>query len=131
MEAIELLGGMVNSVLEFPLVGFLGRLVPVGGSEAGQQVATAVAVGLDNLGSLCSQAGLDRWELLGLAVLSAITVYRKELSSNSVYGKGGGGGGGGGRRYHRTGGDGGSAVVVHVDGCHVAMAAAAAAAVGG
>ncbi|CAN0496221.1 unnamed protein product, partial [Ectocarpus sp. 12 AP-2014] len=126
MEAIELLGGMVNSVLEFPLVGFLGRLVPVGGSEAGQQVATAVGVGLDNLGSLCSQAGLDRWELLGLAVLSAITVYRKELSSNSVYGEGGAGAGG--RRYHRTGGDGGSAVVVHVDGCHVAMAAAAAAA---
>ncbi|CAN0114390.1 unnamed protein product, partial [Ectocarpus fasciculatus] len=125
MEAIELLGGMVNSVLEFPLVGFLGRLVPVGGSEAGQQVATAVGVGLDNLGSLCSQAGLDRWELLGLAVLSAITVYRKELSSNSVYGKGGAGGAGGpgGRRYHHTG-DGGSAVVVHVDGCHVAMAAA-------
>lgn len=41
MEAIELLGGMVNSVLEFPLVGFLGRLVPVGGSEAGQQVSDA------------------------------------------------------------------------------------------
>lgn len=39
MEAIELLGGMLNSVLEFPLVGFLGRLVPVGGSEAGQQVS--------------------------------------------------------------------------------------------
>lgn len=50
-----------------------------------QQVATAVGTGLDNLGSLCSQTGLDRWELLGLAVLSAITVYRKELSSNSVH----------------------------------------------
>lgn len=48
-------------------------------------MATAVGTGLDNLGSLCSQTGLDRWELLGLAVLSAITVYRKELSSNSVY----------------------------------------------
>lgn len=48
-------------------------------------MATAVGTGLDNLGSLCSQAGLDRWELLGLAVLSALTVYRKELSSNSVY----------------------------------------------
>lgn len=48
-------------------------------------MATAVGTGLDNLGSLCSQTGLDRWELLGIAVLSAITVYRKELSSNSVY----------------------------------------------
>ena len=93
-----------------------------------EKVATAVGAGLDNLGYLCSQAGLDRWELLGLAVLSAITVYRKELSSNSVYnGKGAGdGGGGGGRRYHQTDG-GGDAVVVHVDGCHVAVAAAAAA----
>eukprot|EP00752_Nemacystus_decipiens_P012406 g10993.t1 len=132
MEAIESLAGMVSSMLHFPLVGFLGRLVPAGGSEAGQQVATAVGAGLDNLGYLCSQAGLDRWELLGLAVLSAITVYRKELSSNSVYnGKGAGDGGRrGGRRYHRTDG-GGDAVVVHVDGCHVAVAAAAASAVVG
>ncbi|CAM9925833.1 unnamed protein product, partial [Sphacelaria rigidula] len=60
-----------------------------------EKVATAVGTGLDNLGSLCSQTGLDRWELLGLAVLSAITVYRKELSSNSPYGGGGGGSGGG------------------------------------
>lgn len=97
-----------------------------------RKVATVVGAGLDNLGSLCSQAGLDRWELLGLAVLSAITVYRKELSSNSVYngkrGRNGGGGScGGGGRYHQTGNSGG-ATVVHVDGCHVAAAAAAAAA---
>lgn len=65
-------------------------------------------------------------------MLSAITVYRKELSSNSVYnGKGtGSGGGSGGRRYHQTDG-GGDAVVVHVDGCHAAVAAAAAAAAAG
>eukprot|EP00903_Cladosiphon_okamuranus_P015081 g13950.t1 len=133
MEAIESLAGMVSSMLDFPLVGFLWRLVPAGGSGAGQQVATAFGAGLDNLGTLCSQVGLDRWELLGLAVLSAITVYRKELSSNSVYnGKGAGGDsdGCGGRRHHRTDG-GGHAVVLHVDGCHVAVAAAAAAASAG
>lgn len=39
MEAIESLAGMVSSMLDFPLVGFLGRLVPAGGSEAGQQVS--------------------------------------------------------------------------------------------
>lgn len=38
MDVIESLAGMVSSMLEFPLVGFLGRLVPAGGSEAGQQV---------------------------------------------------------------------------------------------
>ena len=82
-------------------------------------MATAVGTGLDNLGSLCSQAGLDRWELLGLAVLSAITVYRKELSSNSVYnGKGedspgGGGGGGGGGRHNPSV----SATTAHLEGC--------------
>lgn len=66
-------------------------------------------------------------------MLSAITVYRKELSSNSVYnGKGAGGDSSsrGGRRYHQTDG-GGHAVVVHVDGCHIAVAAAAAAAAAG
>lgn len=72
-------------------------------------------------------------------MLSAITVYRKELSSNSVYngkgvgdggGRNGGGGSGGGGHYHRTDcGD--SAAVVHVDGCHIAVAAAAAAAAAG
>lgn len=73
------------------------------------------------MGYLCSQAGLDRWELLGLAVLSAITVYRKELSSNSVYN--GKGAAAGGRRYHQTDG-GGNAVVLHVDGCLAAAAGA-------
>lgn len=74
-----------------------------------------MGIGIDNLGSVCSQAGLDRWELLGLAVLSAITVYRKELSSNSVYssnkgvGGGGGGGGGGHKSVH--------VVTQHADGC--------------
>lgn len=38
MEVVEALAGMVSSMLEFPLVGFLGRLVPDGGSEAGKQV---------------------------------------------------------------------------------------------
>lgn len=38
MDVVESLAGMVSSMLEFPLVGFLGRLVPAGGSEAGQQV---------------------------------------------------------------------------------------------
>lgn len=38
MDVIESLSGMVTNMLEFPLVGFLGRLVPAGGSEAGQQV---------------------------------------------------------------------------------------------
>ena len=37
-EVIEALAGMVTSMLEFPVVGYLGRLVPAGGSEAGQQV---------------------------------------------------------------------------------------------
>lgn len=39
MEAIDSLAGMVSNMLDFPLVGFLGRLVPVGGSEARQQVS--------------------------------------------------------------------------------------------
>lgn len=38
MDVIESLAGMVSSMLEFPLVGFLGRLVPAGSTEAGQQV---------------------------------------------------------------------------------------------
>lgn len=38
MEVVELLAGMITSMLEFPLVGFLGRMVPASGSEAGQQV---------------------------------------------------------------------------------------------
>lgn len=82
-------------------------------------MATAFGTGLDNLGSLCSQAGLDRWELLGLAVLSAITVYRKELSSNSVYN---------GKRVSRgrTGlGQNGKLAVEHDEGCPVAAAATA------
>lgn len=40
-EVIEVLAGMVTSMLEFPVVGYLGRLVPAGGSEAGQQVRAA------------------------------------------------------------------------------------------
>lgn len=39
MEAIESLAGMVSGMLDFPLVAFLGRMVPAGGSEAGQQVS--------------------------------------------------------------------------------------------
>lgn len=42
MEAIESLAGMVSSMLDFPLVEFLGRLVPTGGSKAGQQVSPRV-----------------------------------------------------------------------------------------
>lgn len=42
MEAIESLAGMVSSMLDFPLVEFLGSLVPAGGSEAGQQVSLLV-----------------------------------------------------------------------------------------
>lgn len=38
LDVIESLAGVVTSLLEFPLVGFLGRLVPGAGSEAGQQV---------------------------------------------------------------------------------------------
>lgn len=41
MEVVESLAGMLSSLLEFPLVGFLGRLVPGAGSEAGQQVRRA------------------------------------------------------------------------------------------
>ena len=69
--------------------------------------------------------------MLGLAVLSAITVYRKELSSNSVYngkgedalggGSGGGDGGGGregGRHQHFV-----AATIVHLEGCQAAASA--------
>lgn len=38
LEVIEQVAGMVGSMLEFPLAGMLGRLLPAGGSEAGQQV---------------------------------------------------------------------------------------------
>lgn len=88
-------------------------------ATAKNKVATAFGTGLDNLGSLCSQAGLDRWELLGLAVLSAITVYRKELSSNSVYN---------GKRVckGRNGlGQSGKLEIEHDEGCPVAAAATA------
>ena len=42
MEVIESLAGMVSSMLDFPLVGYLGRLVPASGSEAGKQVRCLV-----------------------------------------------------------------------------------------
>lgn len=38
-DVIESIGGMVTSMLDFPLAGFLGRLLPAGGSEAGKQVS--------------------------------------------------------------------------------------------
>lgn len=38
MDVIESLAGVVSSMLEFPVVGFLGRLVPASGSGAGQKV---------------------------------------------------------------------------------------------
>ena len=89
-------------------------------------MATAFGTGLDNLGSLCSQAGLDRWELLGLAVLSAITVYRKELSSNSVYnGKRVGKGGKGQDQSQEAAG------IEHVEGCPAAVVEATAEATAG
>lgn len=43
LDVIESLAGMVSSMLEFPMAGFLGRLVPTAGSEAGQQVRAGVS----------------------------------------------------------------------------------------
>lgn len=37
-EVIESLAGMVGTMLEYPVMGMLGRMLPAGGSEAGQQV---------------------------------------------------------------------------------------------
>lgn len=39
MDVIESIGGMVSSMLDFPLAGYLGSLLPAGGSETGQQVS--------------------------------------------------------------------------------------------
>lgn len=38
LEVIEQVAGMVGGILEFPLTGMFGRLLPAGGSKAGQQV---------------------------------------------------------------------------------------------
>lgn len=46
MDVIESLAGMISSMLEFPLVGFLGGLVPAGGSEAGHQVRSMFTASL-------------------------------------------------------------------------------------
>lgn len=54
MEVIESLAGMVSSMLDFPLVGYLGRLVPASGSEAGKQVRCLVVYQQLKFGDSCS-----------------------------------------------------------------------------
>ncbi|CAM9945265.1 unnamed protein product [Choristocarpus tenellus] len=84
LDLMETLSLLADQFSDFQVMEYMGTLFP-GGEGTRQHVASVVGSGLDNLHSLGNQVGLGTWELLGIAVLSAITVYRKELSSNHIY----------------------------------------------
>ncbi|CAM9823538.1 unnamed protein product, partial [Discosporangium mesarthrocarpum] len=84
LDLMETLSLLADQFADLKVTDYMATIFS-GGDDTRQQVSNVVESGLDNLRSLGDSMGLDKWELLALVVLSAITVYRKELSSNRVY----------------------------------------------